>query len=248
LSERAYEHYSCFISYDNRDQEFAERLHADLHSSDVGCWFAPEDLKTGDKIRERMNSEIHCRDKLLIILSGNSIDSELVKAQVEEALRKEGDTKRTVLFPIRLDDEVTKADAAWIKKIRDEDERLITDFQNWRDHDTYQRQFARLLRDLRAVDAQKAVEPAIAPPQAGIELTVEYRAMLGENLEKWFDIAELRDLCFDIGVQYESLKGETKPNRARELVAYCERRQIIPHLVAKCEKLRPKVSWEGQCE
>src|SRR5690349_19412779 len=37
--------YSCFISYASKDQEFAERLHADLQSKGVRCWFAPEDLK-----------------------------------------------------------------------------------------------------------------------------------------------------------------------------------------------------------
>ena len=37
------EFYSCFISYSSKDQEFAERLHADLQSKNVRCWFAPED-------------------------------------------------------------------------------------------------------------------------------------------------------------------------------------------------------------
>src|SRR5439155_1880967 len=39
--------YSCFISYSSKDQEFAERLYADLQSKGVRCWFAPEDMKTG---------------------------------------------------------------------------------------------------------------------------------------------------------------------------------------------------------
>jgi hypothetical protein len=37
--------FSCFISYSTRDQEFAERLHADLQNKGVRCWFAPKDLK-----------------------------------------------------------------------------------------------------------------------------------------------------------------------------------------------------------
>ena len=41
------EFYSCFISYASRDQEFAERLYADLQSKGVRCWFAPEDMKNG---------------------------------------------------------------------------------------------------------------------------------------------------------------------------------------------------------
>jgi len=51
-----------------------------------------------------------------------------------------------------------------------------------------------------------------------------------------------------MGVDYESLKGEAKPDKAREVVAYCERRQIVPNLVAKYKELRPKFSWEGAYE
>src|SRR5208337_4584023 len=43
--------YSVFISYSSQDQAFAERLHADLQSKKVRCWFAPEDLKIGEKFR-----------------------------------------------------------------------------------------------------------------------------------------------------------------------------------------------------
>jgi Pentapeptide repeats (8 copies)/TIR domain len=39
----AIQFYSCFISYSSKDQEFAERLHADLQAKGVRCWFAPEE-------------------------------------------------------------------------------------------------------------------------------------------------------------------------------------------------------------
>jgi hypothetical protein len=34
--------------------------------------------------------------------------------------------------------------------------RHIGDFRRWKDHDAYQKSFARLLRDLKASDAKKA--------------------------------------------------------------------------------------------
>lgn len=67
--------YSCFISYNNKDQKFAQRLHDDLQNNGVRCWFAPEDLKVGDEFRRTIGQEIRVRDKLLIILSKNSIRS-----------------------------------------------------------------------------------------------------------------------------------------------------------------------------
>jgi hypothetical protein len=60
--------YSCFISYSSKDEEFAKRLHADLQNSGVRCWFAPEDMKIGDKIRPVIDESIRVYDKLLLIL------------------------------------------------------------------------------------------------------------------------------------------------------------------------------------
>src|SRR5262249_34697844 len=61
--------YSCFISYSSKDQIFAERLHADLQNEGVRCWFAPDDLKIGDKILSNIDESIRKHDKFLLILS-----------------------------------------------------------------------------------------------------------------------------------------------------------------------------------
>jgi hypothetical protein len=66
-------------------------------------------------------------------------------------MEKERLENRTVLFPIRLDDAVMKVDSGWPADIRRG--RNIGDFKKWKDHDAYQKGFARLLRDLKAVDA-----------------------------------------------------------------------------------------------
>ncbi len=38
---------SCFISYSTKDQEFADRLYADLQNKGVRCWFAPMTFMAG---------------------------------------------------------------------------------------------------------------------------------------------------------------------------------------------------------
>src|ERR1039458_6778405 len=43
------QYYSVFISHSSKDHAFAELLYADLQNKKVRCWFAPEDLKIGDK-------------------------------------------------------------------------------------------------------------------------------------------------------------------------------------------------------
>lgn len=79
--------YSCFISYSTVNQDLAGRVHADLQSKGVRCWFAPEDLKIGDDLRPTFDVAIR---------------------------------------------------------------RHIGNFRDWKDHDSYQKAFDRLLRDLEA--------------------------------------------------------------------------------------------------
>ena len=147
-SGKAIELYSCFISYSNKDQAFCQRLHNDLQAAGVRCWFAPEDLKIGDKLRDTIETAIRLHDKLLLVLSENSIASSWVEAEVESALDREERESRFVLFPVRLDDSAINASRAWAADIRRR--RHIGDFSNWKDYDSYQRAFQRLLRDLRA--------------------------------------------------------------------------------------------------
>jgi hypothetical protein len=63
-------------SYSFKDQEFAKRLHADLQDR---CCFAPHDLKTGKKILYSVDAAIRLRDRVLLILSKHSINSDWVE-------------------------------------------------------------------------------------------------------------------------------------------------------------------------
>ncbi len=135
--------YDCFISYNNKDQDFTRRLHDDLQNNGVRCWFAPEDMKIGDEFRNAIGSQIRLRDKLLVILSENSIHSEWVGDEVEKALTEEKEQGKLKLFPIRIDDAVFKSKDDWAEKIRLR--RHIGDFSN-----DYDSAFQKLLRDLKS--------------------------------------------------------------------------------------------------
>jgi hypothetical protein len=142
------QYYSCFISYNNNDEEFAYQLHGDLQNNGVRCWFAPEDMKIGDPIRPTIDQQIRRREKLLVILSENSVKSEWVGDEVEAALEEESQSNRLVLFPIRLDNAVMNTRDDWAAKIKRR--RHIGDFSNWKDKTGYQKAFERLLSDLKA--------------------------------------------------------------------------------------------------
>jgi uncharacterized protein YjbI with pentapeptide repeats len=155
------EFYSCFISYSTADQEFADRLYADLQANGVRCWFAPHDVKGGRKLHEQIDEAIRMHDKLLLILSPHSMQSEWVSTEISKARTREIRSTNRVLFPITLApfdavrqwqcfDADTGKDSA--RELR---EYFIPDFSDWKNHDSYKNEFARLLRDLRAERSPK---------------------------------------------------------------------------------------------
>jgi len=148
LTGAAIRFYSCFISYSAKDKVFAERLHADLQNEGVRCWFAPHDLPWGAKTWDTIDEAIRVREKLLLILSKASIASEWVEDEVNKAYAEERSRKKTVLFPIRIDNEVMSTAEPWAVKLREQ--RNIGDFRQWRKPAEYKNSLERLLRDLKA--------------------------------------------------------------------------------------------------
>jgi uncharacterized protein YjbI with pentapeptide repeats len=147
-----FQFYSCFISYASKDHAFAERLHVDLQNKGVRCWFAPEDMKIGDRLRPRIDETIRVYDKLLLVLSKTSVASQWVEQEVETALAGERQRGTTILFPVRIDNTVMTLESGWPALIRNT--RNIGDFRRWKTHGVYQKAFDRLLRDLKAAEKQ----------------------------------------------------------------------------------------------
>jgi hypothetical protein len=147
LLTTAIQHYSCFISYSSKDQPFAEQLHADLQNKGVRCWFAPHDMRIGAKIIDAIDEAIRLRDKVLLILSEGAMASDWVEGEVTRALDEERTRGQVVLFPVRIDDAVMQTSEAWARLLLGQ--RNIGDFSGWKEHDSYQRSFDRLVRDLR---------------------------------------------------------------------------------------------------
>jgi hypothetical protein len=154
LAAEPIQFYSCFISYSSSDKEFAERLYADLQSKGIRCWFAPHSVRAGKKLHEQINSAIRLYDRLLLILSLDSMNSEWVKHEIAQAREKEVKQERQVLFPVRIvpfgalrDWECFDADCGK-DSAREIREYFIPDFSNWKNHDEYVKAFGQLVRDL----------------------------------------------------------------------------------------------------
>ena len=114
-------------------------------------WFSPHDIPIGGRILGEIDAAIRLRDKVLLILSEQSIESEWVEGEVTKAFEEERKRGQIVLFPVRLDEAVMNTNEAWAAKLR---ARNIGDFRNWKDHDAYKQSFERVLRDLTKPQTQ----------------------------------------------------------------------------------------------
>jgi hypothetical protein len=154
-ASRAIRFYSCFISDSTKDQEFADRVYNDLRACGVRCWFAPHDVKGGRKLHEQIDEAIRLHEKLHLIISPNTMESEWVKTEISQARARELRDGPKVLFPIQLCsykeysnwrcfDTGSGTDHA--HEIRSY---AIPDFSDWKNHDSYKREFDKLVRDLK---------------------------------------------------------------------------------------------------
>jgi hypothetical protein len=158
LVGRAIEFYSCFISYSQQDEDFSQLLYSRMRKEKLRVWYAPKDMRGGRKLHEEIFRAIQIQDKLLMVLSEYSMKSEWVMTEIRRARKVERVENRRKLFPIRLVDfdaiqnwECFDADSG--KDLAAElREYYIPDFSNWKDHDAFEAEFAKLLRDLKATD------------------------------------------------------------------------------------------------
>ncbi|HKP02538.1 MAG TPA: toll/interleukin-1 receptor domain-containing protein [Chthoniobacterales bacterium] len=160
-AEDGIQFYSCFISYSGKDEDFAKRLHGKMRDAHLRVWFAPEDIQGGKKLHEQIETAIRFYDKLLVVLSQASLQSEWVMDELRKGFKAERDTGKRKLFPVRLIDYETLErwecrDSLSGKDLAEEVRQyFIPDFSNWKDHDQFEAAFARLLKDLRADERAK---------------------------------------------------------------------------------------------
>lgn len=154
---------SCFISYSHRDEKFAYLLSSRMRDANLLVWYAPEEMKGGQKLHEQIFSAIQFYDKLLLVLSENSLQSEWVATEIRRARKVEREENRRKLFPIRLVDFDTILKWECFDAGSDKDlaievrEYFIPDFSNWKDRDAFESAFDRLLRDLNAEDSRQSL-------------------------------------------------------------------------------------------
>ncbi len=149
LRGKAFDFYSCFISHSAKDKHFCERLYADLQAKGVRVWYFPEDAKWGETVWGEIDHSIKVYDKLVVVLSENSLQSGPVNREIERALVREDKEGKGILFPIRIDDYIFDT---WAHERKaDVLRKVVGDFSGWdKDAAKYEKAFDKLLEGLQA--------------------------------------------------------------------------------------------------
>ncbi|MBI4681218.1 MAG: restriction endonuclease, partial [Nitrospirae bacterium] len=147
--------HSCFISHSHKDHEFAAYLTSRLRDNGIKTWFSHDDLKPGQKIHEEVYKAINIFDKLIIVLSPHSINSEWVRTEIRRARRRELEEGKRLLFPIALGsfDDIRKwecFDADTGKDLAIElREYYIPSLTDWKNKSVFEIEFNKILSGLR---------------------------------------------------------------------------------------------------
>lgn len=98
--------------------------------------------------------------------------------------------------------------------------------------------------DQAQVSQQFPNSGSAAPPSAPPPVDAERLVTLADLITRYFNLSEVRDLCFRLGIEYEDLGGEGKSEKVRELVMMVEKNGRLPHLTSLLQQLRSHVDWK----
>ncbi len=101
---------------------------------------------------------------------------------------------------------------------------------------------ARIKTEAATEVGQVAVEVTSHP----LNLTLNDRRLLRNNLTTGFDLSELYDLIFLLGLDKDNFPQE-KDELIVDLIPTCVRHGLLRDLVAEGERTRPLLSWQLEC-
>lgn len=108
-------HYDIFISYSRRDEKSVRQVVNKLRECGFSVWFDQISMCPGDRIRESIFEAISKSTVVLIFLSQHSIQSRWVLNELDSAMMREMQERKTLVVPIvigRISDDKLPGDVA----------------------------------------------------------------------------------------------------------------------------------------
>lgn len=94
----------AFLSHSSKDKPFVRQLAADLTAAGVTVWLDEQRIKVGESIPEKISQGLAESDYFLLAVSKESVNSEWVKKELNNALINEVQRRSVHVLPLRLDE------------------------------------------------------------------------------------------------------------------------------------------------
>jgi hypothetical protein len=75
------------------------------------------------------------------------------------------------------------------------------------------------------------------------QINTNFLAALHNNINQYFSLEEIRTICFNLSIDYDSIPGEGKSAKTRELILALARLDRLPVLAGTVQEQRPNVPW-----
>ncbi len=138
---------SLFISYSHADGAFVDKLETHLIKKGIRFWRDVHHATAG-RLEKVIDRAMRLNPTVLLVLSKDSITSDWVEHEVNNARKLEKGSGRDVLCPVTLDDEWKKPNS-WSQILMDQVKKYnILDFSMWQDDDKFNAMFGRLVEGL----------------------------------------------------------------------------------------------------
>jgi len=127
-----------FVSYSRHDQETVDRIVEAIKQAGMNVWIDREETRGGEESRVAIVEAIDNADALVLILSPNSVDSELVRKEVALAEGSNKDLVPVLLARVQLPAQLRYqlAGLQWIEYYQDPEAKLAELVKVLREHET----------------------------------------------------------------------------------------------------------------
>jgi hypothetical protein len=92
----------AFLSHSSRDKAVVRQIASDLSARGITVWLDEQRIHVGDSIPEKIAQGLAQSDFFLVALSENSVGSEWVKRELNNALIQEISKRRIAILPLKL--------------------------------------------------------------------------------------------------------------------------------------------------
>lgn len=218
---------NTFICFVSRDKELVEKLIAPMEES--GVVVEPIKLRLGDRLVEKIKEGFSHADSGLLLLSPAFFKNPWPRSDLDElaAMAQSGYGTGLSIIWADIDANAIASYSPALASIAGHPAQIMID---------------------ETPSSPQQMSKGISFEQMGVmrppsESDVGDSAMLRELLITQFTESDLRDMAYDLGVDYEEFAGDTMSGRVSAFLASMRRRGRIDELAEQVEKRTYRSKW-----